>query len=75
MRLFTTKTCPNCRKAEELLDPATLRYSIVDAIENPSECARLGIVQAPTLVVNDEEKYTNISNIIKYVEDTTLVAK
>ena len=75
LRLFTTKTCPNCRKAEELLDTAKLRYSIVDAIENPSECARLGIVQAPTLVVNDEEKYTNISNIIKYVEDTTLVAK
>lgn len=75
LRLFTTKTCPNCRKAEELLDTAKLRYSIVDAIDNPTECARLGIVQAPTLVVNDEEKYTNISNIIKYVEDTTLVSK
>lgn len=75
LRLFTTKTCPNCRKAEELLDTAQLRYTVVDAIDNPTECARLGIVQAPTLIVNGSEKYTNISNIIKYVEKKALVSQ
>ena len=67
LRLFTTKTCPNCRKVEELLDTAGFRYSIVDAEDNPAECQRLGIVQAPTLIVNDMDKYVNLSNIIKYV--------
>ena len=67
LRLFTTKTCPNCRKVEELLDTAGFTYSIVDAEENPIECQKLGIVQAPTLIVNDSEKYVNLSNIIKYV--------
>ncbi len=70
LRLFTTKTCPNCRKVEELLDTAGFRYSIVDAEDNPAECQRLGIIQAPTLIVNDMDKYVNLSNIIKYVTET-----
>ncbi len=74
LRLFTTKTCPNCRKVEELLDTAGLRYSIVDAMDNPEECHRLGIIQAPTLIVNDVDKYVNISNIIKYVENKVVIA-
>ena len=73
LRLFTTKTCPNCRKVEELLDTAGLRYSIVDAMDNPEECQRLGIIQAPTLLVNDIDKYVNISNIIKYVEEKVVI--
>ena len=73
LRLFTTKTCPNCRKVEELLDTAGLRYSIVDAVDNPEECHRLGIIQAPTLIVNDVDKYVNISNIIKYVENKVVI--
>ncbi len=74
LRLFTTKTCPNCRKVEELLDAAGLRYSIVDAEDNKEECSRLGILQAPTLVVNDNEKYVNLSNIIKYVEEKMAIS-
>ena len=72
VRLFVTKTCPNCKKAEELLDIAGIKYSIVDANENPDECERYQIMQAPTLIVNGRDKYVNLSNVIKYVEDTTL---
>ncbi|MBP3200956.1 MAG: ribonucleoside triphosphate reductase [Lachnospiraceae bacterium] len=72
VRLFVTKTCPNCKKAEELLDMAGIKYSIVDANENPDECEKYQIMQAPTLIVNDKDKYVNLSNVIKYVEDTTL---
>lgn len=72
LKLFVTKTCPNCKKAEELLDMAGIKYSIVDANENPEDCERFQIMQAPTLIVNDSDKYVNLSNVIKYVEATTL---
>ena len=72
LKLFVTKTCPNCKKAEELLDMAGIKYSIVDANENPEACERFQIMQAPTLIVNDSDKYVNLSNVIKYVEATTL---
>ena len=72
LKLFVTKTCPNCKKAEELLDMAGIKYSIVDANENPSDCEKYQIMQAPTLVVNDSTKYVNLSNVIKFVEETTV---
>ena len=72
LKLFVTKTCPNCKKAEELLDMAGIKYSIVDANENPADCEKYQIMQAPTLVVNDKDKYVNLSNVIKYVEETSV---
>ena len=74
VKLFVTKTCPNCKKAEELLDMAGISYKIVDANENPDECEKYQIVQAPTLIVNDSVKYVNLSNVIKFVEETTINA-
>ncbi|MDO5564036.1 MAG: ribonucleoside triphosphate reductase [Eubacteriales bacterium] len=73
LKLYTTKTCPNCRRAEELLDKAGINYTIVDAMDNPMDCAHFGIMQAPTLMVNDTDKYVNLSSIVKYVEEKTLV--
>ena len=73
VKLFVTKTCPNCKKAEELLDIAGIHYSIVDANENPDECEKYQIMQAPTLIVNDSVKYVNLSNVIKFVEQTTTI--
>ena len=75
VKLFVTKTCPNCKKAEELLDMAGIPYSIVDANENPDECEKYQIMQAPTLIVNDSVKYVNLSNVIKFVEQTTLTTQ
>ena len=72
IKLFVTRTCPNCKKAEELLDMAGIKYSIVDANENPADCEKYQIMQAPTLIVNDSVKYVNLSNVIKFVEATTV---
>ncbi len=72
VKLFVTRTCPNCKKAEELLDVAGIKYSIVDANENPELCKKFQIMQAPTLIVNDSIKYVNLSNVIKFVEQATL---
>ena len=67
--LFTTKTCPNCVIAKELLKGEA--YQIVDAEENAELTRKYGIMQAPTLVVIENgvaKKYVNVSNIRKYLE-------
>lgn len=66
--LFTTKTCPNCKIAKEILRGED--YQIIDAEENQELVKKYGIMQAPTLVVTDgkkAKKYVNASNIKKYV--------
>ncbi len=67
--LFTTKTCPNCKIAKEMLEGQD--YQLVDAEANPALVEQYGIMQAPTLVVvrgGSARKYVNASNIQKYVD-------
>lgn len=67
--LFTTKTCPNCKIAKQMLQDEN--YQVIDAEENRELVSKYGIMQAPTLVVVENgkmKKYVNASNIKKYVE-------
>ena len=67
--LFTTKNCPNCKMAKELLKD--ISHVLIDAEENMELAARYGVMQAPTLVVVDgvkHKKYVNASNIRKYAD-------
>lgn len=67
--LFTTKSCPNCKVAKEML--AKEQYVVIDAEDNIEIARKYGVMQAPTLVVIDEgdtTKYVNASNIKKFVE-------
>ena len=67
--LFTTKTCPNCRIAKELLKDVA--YETVDAEERVDLTNEYGIMQAPTLVElkgGEVRKYVNASNIKAFVE-------
>ncbi len=67
--LFTTKTCPNCRIAKEILKGRP--FQVIDAEDNPELVEKYGVMQAPTLVVVDgtrTKKYVNASNIRKYAE-------
>ena len=68
--LFTTKTCPNCKLAKEFL--AGMDYRVIDAEENAKLTMKYGVMQAPTLVVlkgENVEKYTNASNIRRFVSE------
>jgi anaerobic ribonucleoside-triphosphate reductase len=68
--LFTTKTCPNCKMIEGMLDKLGFRYEVVDAEEKPELAKKYDIMQAPTLVMlhgEDAETYENAGNILKYV--------
>ena len=72
--LFTTKTCPNCKAAKAMLDKAGIAYEVVDAEENADLAKKFAIMQAPTLVIADNEKFekiTNLSNVKKFIETTT----
>lgn len=65
--MFTTKTCPNCAMAKEMLEG--IDYVLVDAEENEDLTRKYGVMQAPTLVVVDGDharKYVNASNIQKF---------
>lgn len=71
--LFTTKTCPNCAMAKEML--SGVDYELIDAEENAELTRKYGVMQAPTLVIDDGahvKKYVNASNIQKFV-DTVFV--
>ncbi len=71
--LFTTKTCPNCKAAKAMLDKAGISYEVVDAEENAELAKQFAIMQAPTLVIADDEKFekiTNLSNVKKFIETT-----
>ena len=71
--LFTTKTCPNCGMAKELLKDTN--YVLIDAEENMELTRQYGVMQAPTLVVASADtvkKYVNVSNITKYVEESKM---
>lgn len=68
--LFTTKTCPNCAMAKEILKGQ--EYVVIDAEENEELTRQYGVMQAPTLVVVDGDhtkKYVNASNIQKFVDE------
>lgn len=74
--LFTTRTCPNCHLAKTILDEAGIDYNVVSAEENRDLVRAYGVMQAPTLVVVNNNgsisRYANASNIKKYVEDCEL---
>lgn len=67
--LFTTKTCPNCKLAKDIL--GDYPYVLIDAEENVELAREYGIMQAPTLIVKEEnqyKKYSNASNISAFVQ-------
>ena len=66
--LFTTRTCPNCRQAEALLQRAGVPYQKVVAEESPDLTTRYGVRQAPTLVVQGES-ITGLGPIKRFAEE------
>ena len=66
--LFTTRTCPNCRQAEALLQRAGIAYKKVLAEENPVLAVQYGIRQAPTLVGCDGVKLTGLGAVRQFIQ-------
>jgi len=68
--LFTTSTCPNCGIAKKDLNESGMDFIEMNVDDYPEMAKQYGIMQAPTLlVINDErfEKIVNASNIKEYL--------
>jgi ribonucleoside-triphosphate reductase len=71
--LFTTKTCPNCKRVKASL--GNINYIEIDAEENPELAMKYNVRQAPTLLIVNRDKvrrYSNLSEILKFVQDEAL---
>ena len=69
--LFTTKTCPNCPVAKNMLDEAQIAYTPIAAEEQPELARRYNIRQAPSLVIADGDAYMSycgVEEIHKFIE-------
>ncbi len=69
--LFTTKTCPNCKLAKDMLNRAHIAYDLIDAEENADLTRSLGVKGAPTLIVQKGQniaRYANASEIRRFTE-------
>jgi len=64
--LITTGACPKCKQAENILNDAGIVFTKILAEENTELIIKLGIRQAPTLIIG-EKKFTGISEIYRYI--------
>lgn len=69
--LVSTKTCPNCMMAKQVLNSVGMDYDVVYAEDDPDLVRTLGINTAPTLAIPQEDGtvvlHINLSNIRGYV--------
>ena len=71
LKLFTTRTCPNCAMAKEQLNSIGLAYEVIDAEEHPELAMQYSLRQAPTLIVEKDgevQKFAGIANVLKFVD-------
>ena len=61
--LFKTQTCPNCVKAESLLDNAGVSYRELDADENRELVAKYGVMQAPTMILVEGDSFRQFRGV------------
>lgn len=61
--LVTTAYCPKCREAMQKLEKAGVVYKLCAAEENAEYIEKLGIREAPTIIVRPENGYENYTRI------------
>ena len=66
VRLFATKTCPNCKIAAKLLDEAGIPYEKLYVEDNKELATSLGLKQAPTLLCGDA-KFTGVIGVKDFI--------
>ncbi len=75
--LFKTATCPNCKIALAQLAKANIAVEEIMAYENQDLAVRLGVKQAPTLVVvsgGSVEKFAGVAEIKKFIDSAKSAA-
>ena len=75
--LFKTAPCPNCKIALAQLAKANIAVEEIMAYENQDLAVRLGVKQAPTLVVvsgGSVEKFAGVAEIKKFIDSAKSAA-
>ena len=67
--LFTTKTCPNCPAAEKVLRDHGIEYEKIYAEDKPELASYYGVMSVPTLITDDADLLTGVSEIIRFAEE------
>ncbi|MCF0146635.1 MAG: ribonucleoside triphosphate reductase, partial [Eubacterium sp.] len=69
--LFATKTCPNCKQAEKLLEEAGVIYTKVLAEDKPEMAYKYAIRQAPTLVIDEDTpvKMVGLGAVRRFIDE------
>jgi len=68
--LVATTTCPNCKIAASFLDKQNVSYVKIYADKEPEMATKLGVKQAPTLVIvkdGNVARYSGVSDIKKFL--------
>ena len=61
--LFATKTCPKCKIAAQLLEQKGISYEKLFVEDNVELAKKLGLKQAPSLVIYNGDEATVISDL------------
>lgn len=62
--LFTATTCPNCSVAKKFLAEKNYSYTTINAEEQPDLAKKCGVMQAPTLVLVNDNKLIRFSGVV-----------
>ncbi|MBQ7661136.1 MAG: ribonucleoside triphosphate reductase, partial [Clostridia bacterium] len=76
VRLFATKTCPNCKIAAKLLTDAGIPFEKLYVEDNKELATALGLKQAPTLIVgegDDAVRFVNVASIRDFIAQKVAV--
>ena len=60
--VFTTKTCPNCKMTEKMLDEKGISYTEIDAATNQDLVAEYDVMAAPTVILKKDDKITKLAS-------------
>ncbi len=61
--LVTTAHCPKCREAIAKLEAAGVNYTFCTAEENAEYVEKLGISEAPTIIIRPADEYETYTKI------------
>ena len=69
IELFTGPTCPKCTIAKELLEKNNIKYTevMVNTPEAREKAIKFKIMQAPSLLIDENEVIAGLVNIQKYI--------
>ncbi|MCU7556561.1 glutaredoxin family protein [Macrococcus capreoli] len=68
-KLFTTKSCTQCAALKPHLSANNLDVEIIDAEDNPELAFEHGIMNVPTIVTTNGDRYVGGAEGVRYIHE------